>query len=426
MAITLNYTTIEDAESKDNWEVVGDSEAIDDSSYPPKQGDQCIQFELGPNKEGGVRNETAVSGYDCRVYETSVWFLNPVVDVDKKKVIDDTTDGLYIRLYSGSDYADFYQTQHRRTNGEWAGGWLYLKCSGEPGDEDANSGTWGADQCASIDKVAVMVNSGEGDTTDKDSAKFGVDWSKYYDNIVVTGDNDGVAWTLQDVFVTSEDKDAGGGVWGCVSNVSDFYGISTGLIFGDGDTGSFSLDNEYLLLDQYSDVQKLHIVVKSTFTLQVGVLSNGYTKNGCDITTLGKGNFTLENGGVLNVYASKLQGFKNVLLGDGNNDSTVVCLDSDLFNNDYIHYADDNTTFTGNRVYFSEGNEASAGKLDCDPEQFRDLQVFQSSEGIHFTRDYTMFEYDSGDNTYDVLVDDGKAVSMVNSVFDSAKMKRVE
>jgi hypothetical protein len=256
MPISLNYTTVESADSKDNWSTIGDAANIADSSYPPKEGSQCIEWEIKNASEGGVKNKNTVTGFDISVNEVGIWFLNPVVDENGNQVIDPNTDaGLYIRLYSGSNWADFYQTQHRKADGTWKGGWLYCRASGAAGDEDRNSGTWGSAQVASVDTVAIMVKSGSGDNTQKNSAKFGTDWSKYYDKIIVTGDNSGVPYTLADIFEASEDKDTGGGVWGCVANAENYYAMSAGLEFGDGSSGSFVMENEYLWFDQLSVAQ---------------------------------------------------------------------------------------------------------------------------------------------------------------------------
>ena len=102
MSISLNYTTIDSADDKANWETVDNGSSIADSSYPPKEGSQCIEWEMSPNSSGGVRNANNATAYDCTVRETGVWFLNPVADNDGKLVIANQEDGIYLRLYSSS------------------------------------------------------------------------------------------------------------------------------------------------------------------------------------------------------------------------------------------------------------------------------------------------------------------------------------
>jgi hypothetical protein len=421
MPITLNYTTVESADDAGNWSTVGDGAGIADSSYPSKEGSQCIEWEMKNSSEGGVVNKNAVTPFDISVNEVSIWFLNPVVDEDGAEVIDNTTNaGLYIRLYSGSNWADYYQTQHRKVNGSWRGGWLYCRASGTVGDEDRNSGTWGTAQVTSVDKVAIMVKSGGGDNTQKNSAKFGTDWSKYYDKIIISGDNSGVPYTLQDIFSISEDKSQGGGVWGCVDRAETYYSVSAGIDFGDGASGSFVMENEYLFFNQFSTAQKQHINIKNNFNFRAGVYSNGYSNSGCDIVNPNRADFIIDAGANVEIYATEVQGYDDLTM---NGDCSVI--GCDLFNNLNLYLNNSNIIFENNRVYYDSASKAKAGVVNLTPSVFNNISVFQTTDGLQFNQNATLVEYNASGNDYDLVVKDGVTVNVKDGIIDNTKLKRV-
>ena len=427
MAITLNYTTIDGAESKDDWETVGDGADLADSNYTPKEGSQCIEWDIAPNKNGGVRNKNTVTPFSIIDNEVSLWFLNPVVDKDGKYVIKNSEDGLYLRLYSSNgNYADYYQPQHRRDDGEWKGGWLYLRASGKAGDENSNSGTWTDDDCTKINQVAVMVNSGDGDSSDKDSGNFGTDWSKFYDKIIVTGDNDGTPYTLADIYATDIDKGSGGGVWGVVENAVGFYSLFAGLELGDGNSGSFKIENEYLYFSQLNNTNKFHLTVKDSFNLTLGVVDNGtedYAKNGANITATGLPNFIIEDNAIVNIYDSKIQGFENIFIGNGNS-VNVDILKSDLYNNNNIELSASGISIKNSRLYFSDDAKGDIGTL-TNADSLENIEIFNSNNGLQFNRDFIVTKYKAFNNTYDILIQDDKSVELLDSEIDTTKIKRV-
>lgn len=426
MGITLNYTTIEAAESKDNWEVIGDAEGLEDSSYTPKQGDQCVGWELAPNKFGGIRNKNAVTPFDIREVQVALWFLNPVADKDSNIDIKNSEDGLFLRLYSGSDYADFYQPDLRKADGNWKGGWIRLIASGGPGEEDANSGTWGVDQVSSVDRVAVMVHEGDGDTTDKDSGNYGTDWSLYYDKIVVTGDNDGTPWTLQDIFDTDRAKPDDDGVWGLVDKAVDFYNIHAGIEFGDGNSGEFHTENEYILLNQRSNAVKYNITVKDKFKLTLGVKDTGtidYAKNGTGLTAIGRPDITVENGATLEVYDSKIQGFNTIQLGSAGS-ANVTMVKAEIYDNTSVLYDSDTLDVTNSRMYYDSNNKGDIGKVATSPQRIEDIMIFNTNTGLELDVDIDIKKYTADSNTYDIAIKDSNTVNLLDSTIDTSKIKR--
>ena len=425
MGITLNYTTVEAAESKDNWSTVEDGADLADSSYPPKEGSQCIEWDIAPNKTGGVRNKNAVSGFSITTYEAGAWILNPVVDNDGIDIIANAADGIFLRLYSNSYYADFYQPQHRNLDGTWKGGWLYLKASGGPGAEDRNGGTWGTAQTSNITHIAVMVHSGSGDSTDKNSGKIGTDWSKYYNKITATGGTSSTPLTLKDVLDTDKDKDSGGGVWGIVSNASDFYNLSAGLQIGDGSTTTyFDIKNEYLLLNQTSQDKKSHFYIKNGANVHIGNKDSGtkdYANSGSNITSNGKSDFTIDSGANVGLYDSKIQGFNNITLN-----SSVDIIKCDFYDNTHVYFNNTGLSLKNSRMYFDDSNRGNVGTVQANPSTVDNIKIFQTNDGLNIQSNSLLInKYNASYNTYDICVADGNSITLLNSSFDENKLKRV-
>ena len=425
MGISLNYTTIDPAETKNNWETVGNGSNIADSNYPPKQGNQCIEFEIGPNREGGVRNKNATTPFSIKTYEVGFWILNPKKDKNSDDVVANQEDGIFLRLYSSNgNYADYFQPQHRLKDGTWKGGWLYLRASGGPGDEDRNSGTWTDNDCENINKVAVIINSGNGDTTDKDSGKFGVDWAKYYDKIIITGDNSNNPWTLEDIYNTDKDKDSGGGVWGVVEKSVDFYRFFCGLQFGDGNSGKFKSENEYIYLDQLNETQKFHILLKENFELTLGekeIKEEIYVKKGINITANGYPDFNVEDNTALNIFDTKIQGFNQIYFGNGNSTSIEI-IKSDFYNNKYIIFNGSGIIIEKTRIYSDKDKSFDGGEIN-NLQKMKNVNVFNLNNGLIFNNNFLIEKYKCENNIYDIIVKDGKEVTLLNSYFSS--MKRI-
>ena len=432
MGISLNYTTIHNCDSTDGFTAIGDASNIATSDYPPKEGDKCLEFECKPNSEGGYK--TDCDPFDCREFEVGIWFLNPYVDSNNNKMLADNDESaVRIRLYSGNNWADFYQKQHIQPNGEWKGGWMYLRASGEPGDEDANSGTWTENEVANIDGVAIYVKTSDGDTTDKNSAKFGIDWFLRYNAITITGDNDGNPWNLEDIYNFAIDKSSGGGVWGIVNKAVDFYEINASLILGDGNAGSFQMQNEYLLLSQWSKIQKQNIIIKNNFSFIVGTLDKGtinYAKNGCVINADGLPQIIIENGGIFKIYQSKIQGFDTIIVGDGTNNNTddiyIELIKTSLFNNNNVDINYYETNLENNKFYSDKNEGVNNLTIKVPIKKLQKLTIFNSKNGLELLTDLTIKEYKALNNTFDLSVKENKNIYLINSEFDSSKLQRIE
>jgi len=321
MGISLNYVTLESCDSKDNLTAVGDGGNIADSDYPQKEGSQCVEFTVKSNSSGGVKKSSDFQAFSAIDFDLTAWFLNPVVDENGDKLINDADDGIVLRLYSSSgNYADYYQTHCKDMKGEWKGGWMLLRAGGKAGTEDANSGTWTDSDAGSIVNFAIILHTDSGDSTSKNSAKFGIDWVRRHDSIIVSGDNNGDPYTMEDIYQLDVSSD-GGGVWGIVNKYGNYYDVMASIVFGDGNSGKFKTSNEYINIKNLGAVGKKPVVVNSSFQLQIGdkdtsgsidIAKNGsiiYSSKYNDGST---GEFQIDSGSICRFYDATLSNFSDV------------------------------------------------------------------------------------------------------------------
>jgi hypothetical protein len=317
---------------------------------------------------------------------------------------------------------------------------LYLRASGGPGAEDANSGTWGTSQVSSVTAVAVLLST-QGDNTGKNAAEYGVDWCKYYDKIVVTGYKTGTTpYSLDDIYTEDTTKSSGGGVWGVVNKFENYFNFYCGLEFGDGtNNGALTTTNEYIYLNQSSSAQDYDVTVKNHFTLTLGAKVIGsddtYAKDGTPLVVSNDPLFKLsspvkpspdlviQSGGVFKCYASLITGFGTVNLGSGGS-STIEFIKCSLYNNTTLELRSTGLSFTNVRIHFPGTSKAAIGKIYNIPSLLR-LKVFQITDGFEVRVNTLIEEYYVSDSTYDLVVLEGKTVRLLDSNFSSSKLKRV-
>jgi hypothetical protein len=439
MSITLNYTTISDAEDSGTWSTVGDASGLADSDYPSKEGTQCIEFDCGATSVlSGIKSPT-VTGFSCETNEIGIWFLNPVVNENGDRLLQTGDDALVLRLYSGTNYADYYQHHHKNENGEYNGGWLYLRASGKPGTEDTNSGTWGSSQTASITAIATLIKT-TNSNTNKNAAEYGVDWAKYYNKIIITGYKTGTTpYSLSDIYDTDIDKSVGGGVWGVVEKTGVYFSFYCGLEFGDGtNAGSFVSENEFIYLEQSSPTQDYDILIKNNFSLTLGKYDTGtdniYAKNGTPIVVTFSPlfqlstpekptpDFIVDNGGLFNCYNSQIRGFNNINLGS-NGSSVIDLIKVDFYSNSTVDFYSTNLKCNNCKLHFEDTSKSNIGNI-YSYNELNDIKSFQSLESFTVRTNSTFYRYIARSNTNDLVILDGITVNMIDSYFDPTTLKR--
>lgn len=450
--ITLDYTVIENCEAAANFSSIGTVTATTDfTDFAERQGTQVVAFTLpAAQTKSGIRTGTFTS-IDVRDREVGAWFLNPKANEAANEVIAQVDTGVCLRLYSGANWADYNQPQHRLPDGTWQGGWLYLRASGAAGTEDANSGTWTNTQAAAVDSVAIVVtNATTGDANDgKNDTEYGVDWIIHYSKITVEGFKDGVSqpWTMDDIVAEADSATFGAtdeGIWGVIEKTESFYRLYCGLQFG-GDSaepsaGALEVKNGFIFLNQSSSDHDYPVDVKRNFRFQLGEKndtgSQTYAQNGAQLVAARDAkyplaspvkcapNLNVDSGGEFNVYSSLVKGFGVVNLGKNADSSSIECIKADFYDNDEVELRSTNVAFDRVRMYFDSGLEADIGKIFKEPTDFQNIEVFQVTDGIEYRVDMTAKGYVAGDTTYDFVVREGNTVRLVDSTFRKTKIKR--
>lgn len=440
MPITLNFTTINNCDATTGFIVIGSGAGLaggqgGQNGVPAKEGTGTVEFHLGANSSGGYRTPT-VTSFDVRDFEVGAWFLNPKFNNAGAEMIASADNGVSLRLYSGANWADYYQPQWRLADGTWQGGWIYLRASGAAGTEDANSGTWTNTQAAAVDSVGIVVNSAASNTG-KNDLEYQMDWFKYYDKVEITGTNTGSPWTLDDIVTESLNN-----VWGVVNKTDTFYEFFAGIEFGDAvaTTTTFKAENEYIFLNQSSADHDYQITVKNGATVTFGAKSaqaqGTYAKNGIQLVVPELAvyqpatsppkcapSLIAESGGILQVYGTLVQGFGTINLGSGGT-AAIDIVKSDFYDNDTIEFRSTGLTADNVRIHTDSTDKQDLGTVYNFPSSMKNIRVFNCVDALEFRAGGTVTNYIAGDTTRDALILEGQTLTLKNSTFSETKLER--
>lgn len=451
MAIVLDQTILNTADATTGWTTFGSAGALAGGSVTPsqKQGTNTVEFHFtGTGGIGGIRHAD-VTAFSVRTEEVGVWFLNPKKSQsgEEDELIRAISGAVRLRLFAASgNTADYFQDQHRIGTGEFQGGWLYLRASGEAGTEDANSGTWTNTDADNVVAVGVYVDSVQGNDS-KNALEYQVDYVKRYSRITVTG----LGNTLADIYAQDiAFNGANPEEWGVVNNLENFYKFYCGLDIGDGTTATeLTASNEFMYFDHSSATVKYNIRVRNNATLILGTKNTSgvvedYAQDGVQIVATENGlftaaspqkcapSFTVEAGGTLRIYAGLLQGFGTVNLGNNSTTAIIEKLFSDFYDNDIIEFRSTQMTIDSCRYHTDSADKGNLGIFYSQPPVggLNRITVFNCLDGLVFRVDYngTRFvqTYRSlGGTTYDLGVLEGSTVELVDSTFDPDKIRRV-
>ena len=459
MPITFNFTTLADGDTAGDF-TEATPLAVDggtyaqavNTNYSQRFGGQCIEFTYSAAvTNGGIKLATALIGaarIDLTQNEVGIWFLNGKFDGDGAEIMNTANTSLRLRVYSGANYADYYQVQHKnKIDGTWNGGWLYLRASGDAGTEDANSGTWGNAQATTVDNIAVIVTTNVAISGNSDPA-FAVDWFKYYDSIDVTGYQTGTTpWDLPDIVAAANvTPSATGpvGIWGVVEQAVDFFKFFCGLNFGESPAaaGGFTAENQYIFLAHSSSDHTYDINIRDDFLVNLGEKNvTGtftYAQDGVQLVSTENGFFSetvpvkcapsliVENGGLFDAYATLIQGFGTINLGSGSTTAgDIELIGADFYDNDELEFRSTGLQADNIRIHQDDSDLGDLGVIYSVPNQFDRVQTFNGTDGLQFRVTMTADQYSAGDLTFDLVVLDGQEVTLLDSIFDIGAIKRV-
>ena len=127
---------------------------------------------------------------------------------------------------------------------------------------------------------------------------------------------------------------------------------------------------------------------------------------------------------MLQLYGSRLEGWGTVTLGSGGT-SAIDIVNTDFLDNTAIEFRSTGLKAEAIRMHFTTGNEAVVGGVYNIPTLLKGLQVFKTTEGLRFEVSTDVEEYLAGDNTNDLVIQEGDTVNLLNSVFDESTFLRV-
>jgi hypothetical protein len=424
MAITLDAVSLATCEATTGWTAIGSAaELAVSDAYDSREGTNCLEYGCPADTAHHGYQSPAFTAFDVTTREFGVWFLIPKASNDESQILGSASDALRIRLYdASSNWAEW----DLGGNDDFIGGWNFLRVSGNTPDRTSAT----APTYTAITQAAVLTNNA-GANNGKQSngdAYYGIDWMHSYTKITVTAGT-ALAPNDPDDIVTAADTKP---YWGQIVKDETFFTLRAALEIGDGTTSTyFAAENEQMQWDPFDNDVPYEIRVKNNGDWRTGLKNvqtdDTYAQNGCTIRHGSKGtaDIIVESGGVFKAYATKIEGWKTINLGSGGA-GVIELIKVDIYDNTTLELRSTSLEFTDVRIHFPDGSEASAGAVYADPDIFKKVSVFQTTDALEWRDSSTgIEEYWAGDNTYDFTVLEGKFLSVVNSVFSATKLKRV-
>jgi len=410
-----------------------------------KQGSNLIEFDYSSSNAWRYirRVLTVDSAIDWTANDFTWWFYYTA----KSEQVLGPSDSIVVRVYStataGTDYVEWELTGHT-TDGLFpalVASWNRFICSG---DNPTTVGGTGATLTAvRVVEVRFYFTNPNTQNGDPDLA---IDWWKSGNTVQVTAGTSASPADIEslstwDAVGSDPSTDPG---YGLIGLRDVFIELWNGMQFGDGTTATyFAVENTFVFNNQFSVAAQHDWRVKNNATLRVGkkdVQTQGsYAVNGCSLVTpdvaidgdtdYPMADFIVEGGSSftnkLLAYASKFYRWKDVFFGlAAGSAGEIDLIDCDFDTCENIEFRSSTLKIKDCKFHDPTG-DGYIGTVYVAPQSIDGIQVFNCTRGFYFKATMEMTNYVATDNTYDLVVDDGLTVTLVNSTFDKDKILQV-
>ena len=216
---------------------------------------------------------------------------------------------------------------------------------------------------------------------------------------------------------------------GLVSASGGFLNLRCGLDIGGTLAGYLELFSQFVLVNQFSNEVKHPITIKSNGTLIAGELDGGRPVRGCQFVLPANrlSDLSVENGGTLRLFGSKLFRFRDILLGAASDTSSTVELDAvDIGSCETVYPRANTLDIKNSQIHDNDNNNRDwAAEISVSPDSCENLLIYSNVLGAKFTSTLTINGALFQDNTNDFTVLDPATVTLRNSNYDPAKVSRV-
>ncbi len=351
---------------------------------------------------------------------------------------DGTT--LVIRLYFNATFTEFADYQPLdNADEDLLFGWNLLQISGR----NLNGGSFNftdndTNWQREIRRVELRLNLQNANDKDTEDAPLLMDSWFYGTKIIISEGTPAAPVSIEDVETYSNDdtvnhNSSGTFPLGLVTVDDVFVDLKCGLDIGNGsdginNEGNLRITSKFLLFNQWSSQVAQPVTVTNFSTLEFGEVDVGtdgnYGVRGCQIVMPPSrpNDITVENGGTLKLFNSKIFLFRDVFLNSG---STVemrgVAIDSCN-----IVYFDATTLDLQDIEIYNNTGGAQCAEFTVSTDSCVNFLVHDCAQGAHFRATVTITEYLAQDNTgNDLAVLDGFEATLVDSFFDNTKFGRL-
>jgi hypothetical protein len=448
MPFSYNYTTISSCDATTGWTNDGFDtwEAGGDFTDNRREGTNLIEFaESTIGWQSAAYDLGGTSTFDLTENDVHFWFYYTA----KGEQVLASSGSVVLRVYSaatrGTNYAEWDLSGHvnEALYPPLLASWNKFLISG---DNPTRVGAGGAPTYTAIrwiemryDFAASNENQGDPD--------LGIDWFKYGNTITVQGGTSGTPENFVNLQTWDDRAAATADIaddphYGLVESADVFVELWAGMQIGSGASSTyFAAENYFIYNRAFSQTVAHDWRVQNNATLRLGKKDIGtqatYAINGCQLvcpnvtidqepaSSSHNSNFIVESGGTFLGYATKLYRWKDIWFGDASGSADDVDLiDCDFDDNNNIEFRS-STLKVKNSKFHDPAGSGYVGSIYIAPQSLEGIQVFNCERAFHFKASVTVSNYIATDNTYDLVIDDGLTVTLINSTFDPDKILQV-
>jgi hypothetical protein len=421
-----------DCEATTGWTASGGA-ANFTTSTTRQQGSNSLTIK-------GTANNTAVYTHDIgvgdrfKITSTNLHFWFFYIKGKGSAILPSASTAIIVRLFFGgtTDFADYRVTD--AGNDSLNFGWNLLQCSGR----ELNGGTFNftdsdANWQRDIHRVELRVSISTGNDGTGDPDLLMDAWFTGTTITVESGTRSNPV-TFDDIENYSNTRSAF--PLGLVKNNAKFVNMRCGLQVGSPTTtccGWVEEKERLVLFNQASEDVKATLTVNRNSGITFGekeISERNYAVRGCQIVLPADrfSDIDIKNGGTLEAYNSKFFRWRDIFMGATSDTDTVIDLQNvqiDSCETAYFRGAE--MTIADLEVYNNTANDRDyAGEMTVAPLANRNMLFHDCVEAMYFSTSLTLEEYFAQDNANaDIVVQEGDEVTLINSIFDDTKIRRL-
>lgn len=433
-----------DCEAVTGWTQAGSATGtLSTSTEQVIQGTTSIELR-GANGVGTYTHDIGV-GDGWSITDTTLYFWFYYAKGKSAAILTSTADAVVIRLFFGgtTDFADYQCTASG--DEELINGFQLLSASGKNTrggtfnftDTDAN---WNRE----IRRVQLRLNytAAGNDATGGLTPEPPIFMDCWFtgSTIRVEGGTRNAPKTfeqLRDYSAIAGSRDSSSATsfpLGVVEVNNAEVTLQTGVQVGNGTcNGWLATEGKSIFINQGSPETKNPIVIDANSGITLGEKESGqrnYAVRGNIVfqTDSAQADFQVKDRGAAEIYDTKFFKFRNLFFGDSTDTDSIIDLNRvTVDTSETAYFYSKNLFLEDVEIYNCRENLTNyAAVISESPKSSSNILLHDNNEGVFINNTITIEELKCQDNTnFDIVLLEGDSATVVNSVFDENKLKRV-